>query len=96
LTPKIDEKKLNVNRGSIIASTIYRQDGAPLYRRGNTVLLVMVAFNIVLCFSTKTYYVVRNRRRYRVWGRMDVAERARYLATTADEGNKRLDFRFAS
>jgi hypothetical protein len=40
------------------------------------------------------YYVKRNAYRERVWGTMSEEERLRYLATTKDEGNKRLDFRF--
>ncbi|KAK0655033.1 major facilitator superfamily domain-containing protein [Cercophora newfieldiana] len=85
-----------VQAGSIIASNVYREDDAPEYHRGNSVLLAAVAFNIVLYFSTKAYYVFRNRQRERIWDRMTEAERYKYLATTDDAGNKRLDFRFAS
>jgi hypothetical protein len=87
---------LTLHRGSIIASNIYREDDAPKYQRGNTVLLIAVAFNIILYFSTKAYYLYRNRQRERVWNRMTESERFTYLATTKDAGNKRLDFRFAS
>jgi hypothetical protein len=38
--------------------------------------------------------VKRNAYRERVWGAMNEEERLNYLATTSDEGNKRLDFRF--
>ncbi|KAK4451262.1 major facilitator superfamily domain-containing protein [Podospora aff. communis PSN243] len=85
-----------VQAGSIIASNIYREDDAPKYERGNSVLLATVAFNIILYFSTKAYYLYRNRQRDRVWDRMTESERFTYLATTKDAGNKRLDFRFAS
>jgi hypothetical protein len=41
------------------------------------------------------YYVKRNAYRDRKWGAMTEDQRLDYLATTTDEGNKRLDFRFA-
>lgn len=43
---------------------------------------------------TKVYYVYRNRQRDRQWGAMSAEEQLEYLATTSDEGNKRLNFRF--
>lgn len=50
--------------------------------------------NIVLYSLVKTYYVLRNRYRDKKWNAMTPEERLHYLATTTDEGNKRLDFRF--
>ncbi len=50
--------------------------------------------NIVLYLFTKAYYVFRNRQRDRKWNAMSEDERLEYLATTKDQGNKRLDFRF--
>ncbi len=44
---------------------------------------------------TKIYYVWRNSSRDKIWNAMSEDERLDYLATTKDEGNKRLDFRFA-
>jgi hypothetical protein len=78
----------------IIAANIYRKDDAPRYRRGNHVLLSILVLNIFLYLGTKLYYVQRNLYRERVWGNMSEEERLAYLATTRDEGNKRLDFRF--
>lgn len=52
--------------------------------------------NIGLYVFAKLYYVLRNRYRDRVWNAMTDEQRAEYLATTTDKGNKRLDFRFAS
>lgn len=51
--------------------------------------------NIGLYLVTKTYYVWRNNSRDAKWNAMTEDERVNYLATTTDEGNKRLDFRFA-
>ena len=82
--------------GSVIAANIYREDDAPNYRRGNTVLLLVACLNVVLYLATKVHYTRRNRSRDRIWEGMSDGERARYLATTTDSGNKRLDFRFAS
>lgn len=81
--------------GGIIASNIYRADDAPLYRRGNRQLIAILAGNIGIYFLTKVYYVLRNRYRDKKWNAMTAEERLEYLSTTTDEGNKRLDFRFA-
>ena len=50
--------------------------------------------NIVLYLFVKSYYVIRNKQRDRKWAAMTEEERLHYLATTKDQGNKRLDFRF--
>ncbi|KAI1469392.1 MFS general substrate transporter [Daldinia caldariorum] len=81
--------------GGIIASNIYRADDAPLYRRGNRQLIGILVGNIGIYGLTKVYYVLRNRYRDRKWNAMTAEEKLDYLSTTTDEGNKRLDFRFA-
>ncbi|EMR63983.1 putative phthalate transporter protein [Eutypa lata UCREL1] len=80
---------------SIISSNIYRTDDAPYYRRGNKVLLALVAWNFVLSVFIKLFYIWRNKSREREWNSMSQEEKDQYIATTKDEGNKRLDFRFA-
>lgn len=103
---------MSVQTSGIIASNIYREgtshliqsklkltsslDDRPRYLRGNLILLSLNLANIAFYSLTKIYYVLRNRHRDRKWNAMTQEERARYLATTRDEGNKRLDFRFAS
>ncbi|KAJ5874365.1 uncharacterized protein N7529_002795 [Penicillium soppii] len=84
-----------VQSSGIIASNIYRADDAPLYKRGNRVLIGLVVSNIFIYLLTKVYYVWRNKSRDTKWNAMSDNERLHYLATTTDEGNKRLDFRFA-
>lgn len=81
--------------GGIVASNIYRKDDAPRYKRGNTVLLSISLLNMCLYTLTKIFYVTKNKSRAKKWDAMTEAERINYLATTTDEGNKRLDFRFA-
>jgi hypothetical protein len=86
---------MTVQAGGIIAANIYRTDDAPRYKRGDRVLVALGATNIAVYFLTKIYYVLRNRYKARKWDAMTEDERLVYLKTTADEGNKRLDFRFA-
>ncbi|KAK9354709.1 major facilitator superfamily domain-containing protein [Lipomyces doorenjongii] len=79
----------------IISSYIYRADDKPLYHRGNSDILGILAMNLVIYAGVKVYYVARNKRRERKWKAFTEEERRHYLLTTTDKGNKRLDFRFA-
>ncbi|KAG6359500.1 hypothetical protein INS49_013021 [Diaporthe citri] len=81
--------------GSISSSNIYREDDKPLYHRGNGVLIGINLLAIGLFLFTKCYYVLRNRWKARRWDSMSEAERKEYLDFTKDQGNKRLDFKFA-
>ncbi|KAL2142893.1 hypothetical protein VTI28DRAFT_601 [Corynascus sepedonium] len=83
-----------VQVSAIIASNIYRADDAPRYKRGNRQLLGILCMNFVLYALVKSYYVFRNKQRDKKWNAMTHEERLHYLATTTDQGNKRLDFRF--
>ncbi|KAI9925367.1 hypothetical protein ASPWEDRAFT_164054 [Aspergillus wentii DTO 134E9] len=80
---------------SIISSSIYREDDKPYYRRGNKILLALVGWNVVMTIFIKVYYIRRNKARDQRWNAMSSEEKDHYLRTTKDEGNKRLDFRFA-
>lgn len=82
-------------RDNRVILQIYREDDAPNYRRGNKILLALVAWNVVMTAFIKVYYVRRNRIRNETWNSMSPSERDDYLRNTKDEGNKRLDFRFA-
>ncbi|KAK1977243.1 hypothetical protein LZ30DRAFT_601687, partial [Colletotrichum cereale] len=74
---------------------IYQKDDAPLYRRDNKVILGLIFWNAVPAWLIKAYYVRRNSTRDRIWNAMSQEKKDRYLTTTADEGSRRLDFRFA-
>lgn len=84
-----------VQASSIIASNIYRTDDKPLYRKGNKILLGIIAWNFALIIGIKFYYMKRNSTREQKWNSMTQAEKDYYLENTEDKGNKRLDFRFA-
>ncbi|KAJ5098390.1 hypothetical protein N7532_005391 [Penicillium argentinense] len=84
-----------VQASAIISSNIYRADDSPRYRRGNRVLVSLVVANIFIYTLTKIYYVWRNASRDRKWNAMTDQERVHYIEATKDEGNRRLDFRFA-
>ncbi|KAK8078799.1 hypothetical protein PG994_002606 [Apiospora phragmitis] len=84
-----------VQAGNIIGSNIYRDQDRPLYRTGNKVLLGLISFNIVWAVGMKFFYILRNKSKEKLWSTMSRDEKDHYLNTTKDEGNKRLDFRFA-
>ncbi|KAM0090910.1 hypothetical protein ACP6JD_005679 [Aspergillus fumigatus] len=77
------------------ASTFVKIADAPRYIAGNRTLLIIICTNIVLYALTKLYYVMQNRRRDMKWQAMTEDQRVDYVATTQDQGNRRLDFRFA-
>ena len=68
---------------------VYRNQDKPYYRTGNKVLLGLVAYNIVLIIASKFYYRSRNASRDKIWESMSEGDRAYYLETTTDKGNKR-------
>lgn len=82
--------------GVMISSNVYRADDAPRYQRGNSILLGLVALNLLLYAAAKAYYVWRNRVRDRRWRAMSPEEQVAYLADSQARGNRGLDFRFAS
>ncbi|KIJ25658.1 hypothetical protein M422DRAFT_38572 [Sphaerobolus stellatus SS14] len=85
-----------VQIGVIVASQIYRMDDAPRYRRGNKILIIICCINVLILYpGTRMYYKWRNSQRDKIWNHMNAEEKAHYLETTKDVGNKRLDFRFA-
>lgn len=86
---------MTVQAGVLIAQNIYRQDDKPLYKRGNRDLICITSMNIVLYIGTYFFYRYLNARRDRVWKTWTNKEQREYMKTTKDEGNKRMDFRFA-
>ncbi|RAK72439.1 putative MFS transporter [Aspergillus fijiensis CBS 313.89] len=86
---------MSVQLSAIISSNIYTDGDAPRYIVGNRVLLILVGVNIILYIATKAYYMLRNHERDRRWNLMTEEQKLDYVATTKDDGNKRMDFRFA-
>ncbi|KAG1826355.1 allantoate permease [Suillus variegatus] len=85
-----------VQASGIISAQIYVASDAPRYRRGNRTLIIICCINVCFLYpGTKAYYIWRNRQRAKIWDAMTMQERAHYLSTTKDVGNRRLDFRFA-
>ncbi|KAL1406737.1 hypothetical protein Q8F55_006141 [Vanrija albida] len=85
---------MTVQAGHFISSNIYQPHDAPFYHHGNKVLLGFIAADIVLFWLAKAWYIWRNKSRDKIWNAWTEEEKAHYLATTKDQGNKRLDFRF--
>ncbi|KAH7029822.1 major facilitator superfamily domain-containing protein [Microdochium trichocladiopsis] len=84
-----------VQAGAMIGVNVYRTEDAPLYRVGNTALLVVIGYNIVIFTGAWFFYRAQNQRRDRVWTAMSEDEKAEYIVRNAGAGNKRLDFRFS-
>ncbi|THH33153.1 hypothetical protein EUX98_g1048 [Antrodiella citrinella] len=84
-----------VQASAIVSSNIYRSDDAPLYRRGNRVLIGITCMNIAIYFLTWLFYRGINLRRAKIWDAWTPKQRQEYLDTTTDEGNQKLNFRFA-
>ncbi|GAA5983611.1 hypothetical protein JCM11641_007299 [Rhodosporidiobolus odoratus] len=85
-----------VQASAIIGANLYQASDAPRYHKGNNIILAIVAVNLGIIYpGTWLYYKWRNAQKEKVWGRMNNDEKANYLATTTDDGAKRLDFRFA-
>ncbi|GAA6003850.1 hypothetical protein JCM10207_006435 [Rhodosporidiobolus poonsookiae] len=85
-----------VNQASgIIGAQLYQPSDAPRYFRGNSIILGIIAFNLLISYpGIYVYYKLRNAHKKRVWDAMTVDEQKHYLATTKDDGCRRLDFRF--
>ncbi|OHW89564.1 MFS general substrate transporter [Colletotrichum incanum] len=84
-----------VQVSNIIGSNIYRADDAPVYWRGNSVLLGIVAWNLCLYAGSRAYYIWRNNVRAKKWDALQADEKVAYLDQNEHGGSKRLDFRFA-
>lgn len=85
---------ITIQLSGIASSNIYRSDDKPLYRRGNKQLIALNIATIVLYAVAKAYYVRRNQWKKARWEKLSPDEKAAYLETTTDQGNKRLDFMF--
>jgi hypothetical protein len=85
---------ITIQFSGIASSNIYRSDDKPLYRRGNKQLIAINIATVVLYALAKAYYVRRNQWKKSRWEKLSPEERATYLETTTDKGNKRLDFLF--
>ncbi|KAK4999468.1 hypothetical protein LTR66_001488 [Elasticomyces elasticus] len=82
-----------VQISNVIGTNIYRMPDKPLYHTGNKVLIGVAVYPFFLFIvGAEVFYVWINRHRSRVWDAMTHEENAHYLSTTADKGNKRLDF----
>ena len=82
------QHNIMVQVGGIIASNVYREDYAPLYKQRNRDLICVSCMNFSL-------YVLRNRSRSRRREVMSMVEKLNYLEIKSNEGIERMDFRFA-
>ncbi len=78
----------------IIHANIYRDDDAPLYRRGNRVLVGLAAMNLLVYAAIKVYYVWENKRRIKKWEQTD--DKLAYMDKARTAGSKNITFHFVS
>lgn len=78
----------------IISANIYRADDAPLYHRGNTVLIGVAFGTIAACVLSTYYYKWRNAVNKRRWDALTQEEQDQYMSSTDHEGNKQINFSF--
>jgi hypothetical protein len=87
-----------VQVGSLIGSQLYRADDAPYYHRGNSVLLAICVFTLVVIIIQRELLRHLNRKKDMTWRSMTVEQQAAYqndIPAREKDGNKRLDFRFS-
>ncbi|KIK70542.1 hypothetical protein GYMLUDRAFT_32584 [Collybiopsis luxurians FD-317 M1] len=84
-----------VQAGAVVYANIYRTKDAPLYKNGNRALIGICSMNISLYIGTYFFYKYLNQRRQKTWNSWSKEQQEEYLETTKDEGNQRMDFRFA-
>ncbi|KAK7431664.1 hypothetical protein QQZ08_001883 [Neonectria magnoliae] len=86
-----------VQVSGMIGANIYQPDDAPRYFKANKGLLVICVWMCVIQYpGTYFYYRWRNSSKAKKWDAMTPEEQHDYRTNTTDEGNKRLDFRFAT
>ncbi|ODV82160.1 MFS general substrate transporter [Suhomyces tanzawaensis NRRL Y-17324] len=79
---------------AIIGSNIYRKDDAPLYKRGNQVLIGITFATLAVAILSRFYYQFRNKQKEAQWSALTPEEQENYVHASTVQGNKRLDFRF--
>jgi hypothetical protein len=87
-----------VQIGSLVSSQIYRKYDGPYYKQGNAVLVAVCALSLVTFVVQRQVLVRMNGTKQRKWEEMTSEEKTLYQADGAareEDGNKRLDFRFA-
>lgn len=82
--------------GGIVGSQIFQASDAPRYPKGLEALVGLGIATCLIVLATRYYYVFRNKYRERKWNSMSVGEQLDYIHNSKDEGNKRLDARFAT
>ncbi|KAL4971678.1 major facilitator superfamily domain-containing protein [Aspergillus desertorum] len=86
-----------VQVSGMIGANIYQSSDSPRYFKANRGLLVICVWMCVIQYpGTYLYYRWRNSRKAKKWDAMSPEEQHHYRQTTTDQGNKRLDFRFAT
>ncbi|SPO03708.1 related to nicotinamide mononucleotide permease [Cephalotrichum gorgonifer] len=86
-----------VQVSGMIGANIYQPEDAPRYFKANTGLVVICVWMCLIQYpGTYFYYRWRNNSKAAKWDAMTPEEQENYRKTTTDQGNKRLDFRFAT
>ncbi|PNH64238.1 hypothetical protein VD0002_g4352 [Verticillium dahliae] len=86
-----------VQMGSLIGSQIYRSYDGPYFKQGNTVLVSICAFALVVFVVQRQVIVYLNGKKEKKWAAMSDEDRHIYqndVQAREVDGNKRLDFRY--
>ncbi|XPS95138.1 hypothetical protein M3J09_004431 [Ascochyta lentis] len=86
-----------VQVSGMIGANIYQPTDAPRYFKANKGLLVICVWMCLIQYpGTYFYYRWRNNTKAKRWDAFTEEEKENYRTNSKDEGNKRLDFRFAT
>ncbi|KAK7424700.1 hypothetical protein QQX98_000277 [Neonectria punicea] len=87
-----------VQMGSVVGNQIYRKWDAPYYKTGNKVCVSILALAIVVFLGQRQWIISLNKKKEQEWERLTPEEKVEYQTDKVareQDGNKRLDFRFA-
>ncbi|KAK9447842.1 major facilitator superfamily domain-containing protein [Limtongia smithiae] len=81
-----------VQAGNILAANVYRESDAPVYHRGNGVLIGINVISMIIIVFIRQFFTRENKRRAKEWAQLDEVEREEYIQASKALGNRQLNF----